>query len=238
MLVGTHHKVGTVLMQDIFRALAKATGLRFLNCASERLPSNLDSIDILFDWHSKFAGLSLGSLTQSQGIHLIRDPRMVVVSAAYYHQRSAEAWLHTPLKRFNGLTYQQKILSLSGDSARFQFEMDETEFTESAGRTLEDMRDWVTRSYKWCINIKLEDLMTDEGLDHYHALFRHLGLKGKFLIEALSAAYANSVFNPEYRSSHLRSRSVEDWRTYYNADLATYFKARFGTIVEDLGYSW
>jgi hypothetical protein len=238
ILIATHHKVGTALMHNIFIELANNIGLCFHNCSTNGLPSNLEKVDILYDWHSKFRGIELNSIPNLRGVHLIRDPRMIVVSAAYYHQRSSEAWLHRPLERFDGLTYQQKILSLVGDKEQFEFEMSEFKFTESAGKTIRDMHDWCKKSYSWCKDIRLEDLMTDKELIHYRALFGHLHLKNSKLANALSVAYNNSVFNPRFRSSHVRSRKVEDWRMYYDADLSEKFRNQFGSVVEDLGYTW
>lgn len=238
MLIATHHKVGTALMYNIFIQLARNIGFVFHNCSTDGPPSNLEKVDILYDWHSKFAQIDLNYISNLRGIHLIRDPRMIVVSAAYYHQRSSEAWLHRPLERFGGLTYQQKILALAGDKERFEFEMSESEFTESAGKTIRDMHDWCKKSYSWCKCIRLEDLMTDEELSYYRALFSHLQLRDSELAHALSVAYNNSVFNPRYQNPHVRSRKVEDWRMYYDAHLSEKFRNQFGSIVDDLGYAW
>lgn len=238
ILIATHHKVGTALLYNIFIELDRSIGLRFHNCSTDGLPSNLEEVDVLYDWHSKFRGIELNSISDLRGVHLIRDPRMIVVSAAYYHQRSSEAWLHRPLERLGGLTYQQRILSLAGDKERFEFEMSESKFTESAGKTIRDRHNWCKKSYSWCKDIRLEDLMTDEELSHYRALFWHLHLKNSKLANALSVAYNNSVFNPRYRNPHVRSRKVEDWRMYYDADLSEKFRNLFERVVEDLGYTW
>ena len=88
------------------------------------------------------------------------------------------------------------------------------------------------------MDVKLEDLMTDEGLEHYRKLFTHINLRGSQISNALSIAYKHSVFNSNFKSSHVRSRKVEDWRLYFDNDLSSKFKKLFGTVVEDLGYSW
>lgn len=87
IIVGTHHKTGTVLMQNIFSELAKRQELRFHNCSRHGAPTDTTKADILFDWHSKFPGLPLHALSDVKGIHIIRDPRLVVISAALYHVR-------------------------------------------------------------------------------------------------------------------------------------------------------
>ncbi|MBX7145444.1 MAG: sulfotransferase domain-containing protein [Oligoflexia bacterium] len=238
IVIATHHKVGTVLTQNIFQTFAQHTGITFYNCATSARPVSFDEPSIIFDWHSKFAGIDFSTLSNPRGIHIIRDPRLVVVSAAYYHQRSSEAWLHEPLNRFGGLTYQQKILSLHDDHQRFEFEMEENQITESAGSTVRDMLAWSNKSYAWCHDVKLEDLMTDTSMECYRQLFTHLHIQRDDLEFALSVAYNNSVFNPQYRNSHVRSRGVEDWSQYFDTNLRRKFISLFGDVVEDLGYSW
>jgi hypothetical protein len=49
---------------------------------------------------------------------VIRDPRDVIVSGANYHCKADEPWLHIPEKRFGGLTYHQKINSLTSAVVR------------------------------------------------------------------------------------------------------------------------
>jgi hypothetical protein len=238
ILIATHHKVGTVLMQDIFTEIARRSGRTFRNCAIEPAAPNLEGIDFAFDWHSKFHGVDFDKITNFRGVHLVRDPRLVVVSAAFYHARSVEAWLHKPLEALGGLTYQQKLLSLPTFRERLKFEMMVTPFVENAGSAIRDMVEWRRMAYDWCKDIQLEVLMTDINMTHWRELFSHLGFEGQSLDDAISIAYANSVFNPNFRSTHVRSRLVEKWHRYFDDELAAAFRQLFATAVEELGYTW
>ena len=159
---------------------------------------------------------------------------MVVVSGAKYHLKSDEAWLHVPQEQFAGLTYQEKIRSLENDRDRFLFEMD-----HCAGWTIREMIDWQHHGYSWCKTFKLEELMTDVGLDHYFAMFRFLGFEGFSLITCLDIACRNSVFGGvQSASGHIRSRTPEDWKHYFDDKLSERFDAMFPGSVEKLGYQF
>jgi hypothetical protein len=228
IFVGTHHKTGTVLAKGIFEGLADQRGLRFLN-VSRGMPV-AGQWDILFDAESQFDVCSLGM--PLLGVHLIRDPRMVVVSAALYHMHASEKWLQKPQPEFGGLTYQQKIRLLGSDRERFLFEMDHS------ASVINDMLEWVAKGYPWCMNVKLEDLMTDDGMKTYTKMFRHLGFEGDLLTDALDVAYKKSVFNPSHPDSpHIRSRVVEAWQSYFDESLHAAFREKFGDTCERLGYT-
>ena len=228
IFVGTHHKTGTVLAKGIFEGLADKRGVRFLNVS--RGTPVVGRWDILFDAHSRLDVCSLG--VPLLGVHLIRDPRMVVVSAALYHMHASEKWLQQPRPEFGGLTYQQKIRSLGSDRERFLFEMD------CSALAINGMVQWVAKSYPWCMNVKLEDLMTDDGMKTYTKMFRHLGLEGDMLTDALEVAYTKSVFNPSHPDSpHIRSRKVEAWQSYFDEPLHAAFIEKFGDACERLGYT-
>jgi len=230
ILVGTHHKTGTVLMKNIFEKISESLGIKMLDCSGTSASID-DNWDIIYDHHSTFNGVILND--NLKGIHMIRDPRMIIVSSAFYHMKSSEAWLHQPIKRFSDMTYHEKINSLSSDRERFLFEMD-----HGSSQTIRDMESWIERRYCWSLDIKLEELMVDVGFDVHFKMFRHIGLSGLDLIKALEASYAESVFNPEKKDfSHIRSRSPESLDKYFDGALHDSFKKRFGNVCEKLGYA-
>lgn len=228
ILISTHHKTGTVLAKKIFKQIASQRGLRFLDISGGG--EVVGQWDMIFDAHSRFDGSTLP--TPPAGVHFIRDPRMVVVSAALYHVHASEDWLHRPRADFGGLTYQEKIRSLGSDRERFLFEMDHL-----AGSVIRNMTRWVAKGYPWCMNVKLEELMTDYRMEAYARMFRHLGFSGDGLRAAIDAAYRESVFNPSLRDKpHIRSREVEPWQKYYDTALHDIFSEKFPDACRALGY--
>lgn len=214
-------------MESIFSELAQALGWQFTHCSQTRPMRQEPAPGIFFDWHSKFEGLPIDLLPIPRGIHLIRDPRMVVVSAALYHLRSTEAWLHIPLDRFAGQTYQEKIQSFQSNKERFIFEMREGTFTESAGHAIRDMQRWCNQQYKWCRDIKLEDLMQDYQFRNYRQLFEFIGVPPEHVSTAENIAYRHSVFNTSFCSNHARTKAVEHWQTYYDDEMIETFQSLF-----------
>ena len=81
VLVGTHHRAGTVWLSSIFSQLADQLGLGFDMGMRHRIQPGAY---IHFDHHSAF---DLSELDRDhRGLHVRRDPRDVVVSAAHYHR--------------------------------------------------------------------------------------------------------------------------------------------------------
>lgn len=228
ILIGTHHKTGTVLALKIFQQIANRSGLSFLNLAKTREAAG--RWDIVFDPRAR-CDRTLAP-PPAAGLHFIRDPRMIVVSSALYHVHSSEAWLHQPRPVFDGLTYQEKIRSLGSDRERFLFEMDHV-----AGSEIRDMTRWVAEGFPWCMNVKLEDLMTDFKLETYTRVFRHLGFAGDLLKDAIDVAHQHSVFNPAIKiTTHVRSRDVEPWQQYFDPALHDIFNEQFADACQILGY--
>lgn len=86
ILIGTHHKTGTVWLLSIFKKICYSYSLNFYNGLQSNLP---EQFDVFFQTHSKF---DLDSFDDEfRGIHLIRDPRDVVISGSFYHQKAIEA---------------------------------------------------------------------------------------------------------------------------------------------------
>jgi hypothetical protein len=220
-------------MHSIAQALQARLGLVLQNCSDSRVEDH--GWDILFDYHSRFDGLDLKRLSgRALGVQLVRDPRMVLVSGAKYHLKSDEAWLHVPREQFAGLTYQEKIRSLENDKDRFLFEMDHV-----GGVTIREMIDWQDHGYPWCRTFKLEELMTDVGLDRFFSMFRFLGFESLPLVTCLDVAYRKSVFGgAQSATGHIRSRTPEDWKQYFDDELCERFDAIFPGSVEKLGYQF
>ena len=105
VLVGTHRKTGTEWMTAAFFKIREHYG-----------------IDLDFQYHSQF---DPEAFTQPfRGVHLIRDPRDVVISGCFFNLRSDEKWLQRPREDFQGLTYQQKINSFDSFDDQLIFEME------------------------------------------------------------------------------------------------------------------
>lgn len=224
ILVGTFHKTGTVLMRNILKAIAGEFGLRFW----EQGPEPADGWDIRFHGGSAFRNeLAL----PHRGIIVIRDPRDVVVSAAHFHCRGREGWLHRPDPRFGGLTYQEKISGLADDDERYIFEME-----HFSGPVIRDMLKRAQPRPHFMI-VRFEDLVTDVELQHYRTMFSHLGLPADMLPRWLETANRYSLFSGHVKPHlHVRSGRPAEWREKFGPRVLAEFRSRFGDAAEALGY--
>lgn len=221
LLVGTHHKTGSVWMQGVFGAYAAAADCRLVHTVRGELVAGTRRT-IVFDGHSRFDGYDR---TTARGIRVVRDPRDVIVSSMHYHRRAAEPWLHTP--RFGAMSYQEKITTLS-DADAMTFEID-----NSAGRNIAAMcafDDGAT-----FLTLKYEALMADTGFDEWHRALRWLGLERLDMLLALHAVLENSRFGGK-QSAHMRPHAQTQWQREMPGAVLAHFEQRFPDALRKLGY--
>jgi len=241
ILVGTHHKTGTVWMHGVFYRLAKFLNCELYNISDEHLANTrekkLDYLrkgqlsekpQIIYDHHSKFP-LDAVDCSKFRGIRMVRDPRDLIISSAKYHCWSDEEWLHRPLDKFGGLTYAEKINSIENFEERIIFEMD-----NSAGGQIHTMMNFdgmgVIRT------IRYEDFINDLNLENWFEITRFLGLEGEEVIFSLRSFYDNSIFGNKEKIAHVQNGKAEQYKTTFNNDLMQEFNKRFPNSLSKLGY--
>jgi hypothetical protein len=226
VLVGTHHKTGSVWMYTIFREICQKFGWEFFAGDQEKLRKDFD---IFLQDHSRFALNELQ--VEYKGLHLIRDPRDTIVSGCFYHQKSNEQWLHINRNEFGGLTYQEKINSYDSLDEQIMFEM------ENVGlEGIQEMLSWNYTNQAF-IELKYENLISDENLLLFHKIFTFLGFPGEYLPEILGIAYNRSLFAGNLKKSiHIRSGKARQWVEYFKPSHKTRFLELFGDALIKLEY--
>jgi hypothetical protein len=255
ILAGAFHKTGTVLMAKTFRGVAKALDLRFREGQPNPAQSNpaqsnptladpaqtdpaladpaqaAARFDIGFDQRARFTELAGGRAYRA--VVCFRDPRDVVISAAHYHCRSSEAWLHSPKDEFEGKTYQQHILGLDDDEARYLFEL-----RRSAKRAIRGMLAFAEPSPDVCVT-RMETLVADTELVEFRRIFTFLGFTEAELPACLEAARAASLFGQKTAKSSVHVRSggrAEQWREAFSPRLMRAWLRLYPGVAEQLGY--
>jgi len=225
ILVGTHHRAGTMWIGGIFRRIARDLALEFFSGSQQDLPQNFD---IFFQNHSAFDFSRLP--VEYRGVHVIRDPRDVIVSGCFYHQKASEAWLHVEREEFGGLTYQQKMNSLPSVDDQLMFEM------EHHGDPIRDMVAWSYSNLNF-LEVRYEDLRADTSLTLFRRIFTFLGFPAEVIPRLLRIAHDNSLFSGRVRNSvHVRSGDVGQWRRYFKPAHRVRFLELFGDALIQLGY--
>lgn len=247
VLIGTHHKCGTVWMQQVFSRVAELTGRRFFDVSPKLVSSEerdhiiaqeIESTrgSILFEYETRFpAGLSAD---QCRGLHMVRDPRDMLVSATDYHAWADEPWLHEPLAELGGNTYQQTLNALENREAKQLFELTnglENSIAEPIKRMLAFDPSDVFRTERY------EDLIADQRLERWHQIALHLGFAGRELPLVLRAVWEKSIFgdlHPQGRQrAHIQSGGkTERWKADLTKPALEALEARFGQSLDALGY--
>jgi len=235
VIVATHHKTGTVWMRSVFLRIAKKLGVPFLfiEQLSGTDPAALVAPSIIFDNHAAFHNCRwLLKRPDSRIIHLIRDPRDVIISGMAYHRTASEPWLLRPRQSFGGLTYQEKINSLPDDQARYIFEMH-----NSANKTIRAMKKWNYKR-KNSFECRYEDLIKDTNMEIFTSALLCLGFEGEELDICRKIFKRNSLFGKAKpnKSHHIRSGDPRQWMHTFNPLLAKEFVAQFGDVLIELGY--
>jgi hypothetical protein len=226
VLVGTHHKTGTVWMKQVFEAVARECGQPFFLGEQRDLPPGTV---VFFQEHSRFEPGRLGS--PYRGLHLIRDPRDVVISAAHYHLSAHEPWLDRRRLRFFGRTYRQMLARRTTPADRIRFEM-----WHVSQRVIRAMAAWDDADPHF-LTVKYEDLIQDTGLVLFRRIFGFLGYPEHKLERLCGIAREKSLFSGQVQpSTHVRSGAPGQWRAVFDRELAREFHARFGAALIRLGY--
>jgi hypothetical protein len=242
ILVGTHHKTGTVWMLRVFRQIARALEIPmyelnprhgYLDMKSKR--ARIDEVlekgvpTILFDEHSEFP-LEGNPYGMMRGIHIIRDPRDVIISAAKFHSWSDEAWLHEPRPEFDGLTYADKINSVDDQHQKLIFEMDNASGPVIRAIDTFDSQDIFE-------NVKYESLITDTDLYLWHRLSVFLGFEGPEIMISMKKFWNNALFGgADTNRPHIQDGSVKQFEDIFDEPLAAEFDKRFEGVLERLEY--
>lgn len=226
VLIGTHHKTGTVWLHSIFHAICRYHSLIYYRGKQDGTPAQYD---VFLQNKSMFDLDNIG--VPYRGIHLIRDPRDVIISGCFYHRKSTEPWLHRSRKDLQGLTYHQKINSYENIDDQIIFEMG------MAGRNnIRDMLNW-DYSRSCFFELKYENLIEDIDLTLFHELFVFLGFPGSVIPSLLAIAYNKSLFSGQHsKSIHIRSGTVNQWKKYFKPIHKDRFLELYGDTLIRLGY--
>ncbi|WGH80073.1 sulfotransferase family protein [Jannaschia ovalis] len=240
--VGTHHKTGTLWMRAVFRRLAAALGIESHVTYPARGDGLVPEIDrvFLFSWSSRFPEALLDR-PDARVLHVIRDPRDVLLSGCRYHHHApeaGEAFLHAPREDLGGLTYQQHLNALEDPEEKLLFEM-----REKHAQTLQEMLDW-DYDRPNTIEARYEDLIADESCDGFREHLRDLGLTEPEVAKGVEIFWAKSLFGGlaeeaargERIRAHVASGRVAQWREALPRRVAEAYAAEYGAGLVKLGY--
>ena len=235
VVVATHHKTGTVWMSTVFKSIARGLGANYVDFWSHygRLERALKPPFILLNHDSTF--LQHADVLRRQDVrilHLIRDPRDVLISATHYHRTANEPWLHEKTPGNDGAPYQQKLNALATPHEQYLFELE-----NSTGSTIEAMLDW-QYDRPTCLEVRYEDLWRDRSMALWPRLVAFLGFEGSEQEVCRTCFWQHSLFGDAGQANrrHARSGEVAQWKREFTQELALAFVYRFPDALQLLGY--
>jgi hypothetical protein len=222
-------------MSTVFKAISKGVGSTFIDFWShyDRLDHLLTPPFVLFNHDSMFLQFS-DVLTREdvRVLHLIRDPRDVLISAMHYHKTSTEAWLRQPARGHGGTGYQSKLTSFASPFEQYVFELE-----NATNSIIEDMLDWQYDRAN-CLELRYEDLRLDNALALWSRIVSFLGFEEAEQDFCKDCFWKHSLFGgaASVNRRHARSGDVAQWKREFTPELAHAFVDRFPDALQVLGY--
>jgi len=257
ILVFSYHKTGTSLFLNVMTRIARTMGLRLANLYGPvgRVPANADIV--LLPHSLLFGPLPAGC----RAVRIVRDPRDVWVSGYLYHRHCNEPWctnavtdptppillprvdyamMHWPepakaawLHRLDGRSYQRNLLDRTQEQG-LDFELE-----GYTAATLAAMEAWRFGPAA-VADVQLEAIMADfDGT--MTALFASLGFSPNACRIALETAQAEDINRMDDDAiaarPQIHAREISKWRGVLTEAQTRRFEARYGGLIERLGYT-
>ena len=228
LFVGTHHKAMTTYFSAVLRLLSLGAGKRFAEVNFEDPPTRAE---ILLSNHSAF---QVDALRPCRGVHIMRDPRDMIVSGYHYHKWTHEAWVHRTDE--DGKSYQEKLTAADKTTGLFM-EIDHFIFIYR-----DILERWDTNDED-VLEVPYEALMSDDRDPLYFRIFEHMGLEGPALALAVDlmrlfeAKSRTGKSGDTQKFAHIRSGASQQWRKELEPQHLAYIDRELGPVLEKFGYS-
>jgi hypothetical protein len=195
---------------------------------------------IIVNWESSFPK-ELHALPHARFIHMIRDPRDVLLSGMRYHRKAPlgrEKFLADPRDDLGGKSYQEHLNALPTDLDRWQIEMH-----NKHAETVKEMLAW-DYSDNTIGEVRYEDLIVDVDCVKIREILEEFAIEGLDIDKAVQAYWQHSLFGgvneaPErgrQHALHITSGSVAQWKTQMPRALAEIYADEYGDALISLGY--
>lgn len=241
--VGTHHKTGTIWMRKVFRDIAKVQDIPFMQCYRVQALAKAAPTgpQILVNWSSTFPPAVM-DMPDARFIHIIRDPRDVLLSGMRYHRVAPllnEKFLREERDAWGGKNYQDHLNSLPTDHDRLIFEMENKHHD-----TVKKMLKW-PYGHPHAAEIRYEDLIEDTDCKIFRGILERFGFQGLDIDSAMQSFWDKSLFGgmakKEERTDrvalHVSSGAKAQWVTKLPREVAGIYVDRYADALKSLGYA-
>lgn len=227
--VGTHHKAMTTYFSAVLSLFGYGTRMPL-----EKIFLEQPSADTKL-FLSNHSLMDLEQLKPYRGVHVMRDPRDMIVSGYHYHKWTHETWARRPDE--DGRSYQQKLREASTRTGLFM-EIDHFIYFYREGLEAWDLDD------PDILEVPYEDLMGKERDQLYHDIFEHFNLPddqtdiGVELMRLFEAKRRTGRTKDasSAKNQHIRSGRKEQWREELSPEHLEYLEVQLGPVLRKFGY--
>lgn len=245
LCVGTHHKTGTVWLRRVLHDISRDQGIPILQVNRARKMSLIAETgpQIIVNWSSCFP-IELYQREDARFLHVIRDPRDVLLSGARYHMVAPlgnEKFLLKTDESWEGRNYQEQLNALPDLQSRLLLEMELKHH-----KTVLEMLMW-PQGHRHAITLRYEDLITDTDCRLFRSTLERLAVEGLDIDRAVQRFWDRALFGgqakPEARSewinNHVTSGTggTAQWRSQLPRSVARIYAERYQMALQALGYA-